>query len=335
MTSLKDIGEFKLIDGIKRGARSASRDIVIGIGDDCAAIKKDANTVNLISTDLLLEGIHFDLTYISPSELGMKAAAVNISDIAAMGGTPKYMLMSLAINKKISYEFVKEFYSGVKKVCKKFGVDLIGGDTSSSKDKLFLSVTIIGEAKKGSYITRQGAKAGDHIYVTGNLGNSAAGLDILQKKRSVDDNMRRYLTGKHHKVTPRVDEGKFLAASKSVSAMIDMSDGIGSDLRRICDESKVGAAIDLESIPVSIQLNKYSKSVKRDPLDYALYGGEDYELLFTVKPKHAEKLIVNYKKKFKKNIIKVGEIVKGRKLKSKNSDGILYDISYSYEHFLG
>jgi thiamine-monophosphate kinase len=334
MTSLKDIGEFKLINKIKKGFSAKSKDILLGIGDDCAVIKKDDKTVSLISTDALVEGVHFNPDFFTPIQLGMKSAAVNISDIAAMGGTPKYILVSLAIPEKISYEFVRDFYTGIKRVCTKYDVKLAGGDTSTSKSGLFISISVIGEAPVAKYLTRKGANPGDFIYVSGRLGDSAGGLLLLLNKHKIGEGVRRYLVNKHLKVTPRVKEGLFLAKSGYVTSMIDLSDGIGSDVTRICDESGVGAKIYINMLPVSKYLKKLSRHLNKNVYDFALHGGEDYELLFTVKTDCEEKLETCFKKHFKKKIFKIGAITKKTKIRSIDSSDISCDITDSYNHFL-
>lgn len=334
MTSLKDIGEFGLIDKIKKSFKAESKELLFGIGDDCAIIKKDDKTVILIGTDMLIEGVHFNIDFFTPVELGMKSAAVNISDIAAMGGIPKYMLVSVAVPKKISYKFIKDFYTGIKKLCHKYDVKLIGGDTSSSKSSLFISISVIGEAKHGEYLTRKGAKPGDSIYVTGKLGDSSGGLEILLKKHHMSDDLKRYLVNKHKKVTPRIDEGLYLARSEYITSMIDISDGISSDIKRICDESKSGARIYLDMVPVSKQLKKLSLQLKKDVYDFALKGGEDYELLFTVKEDFENTLETGFKKHFNKKIFKVGTITKSETVCSIDKSGNIEVISGGYNHFL-
>jgi thiamine-monophosphate kinase len=334
MTSLKDIGEFGLIDKIKNSFRAKSKELLFGIGDDCAVIKKDNETVNLISTDMLVEGVHFNLDFFTPAELGMKSAAVNISDIAAMGGIPKYMLVSVAIPKKISCEFVREFYTGIKKLCSKYDIELAGGDTSSSMSSLFISVSVIGEAKIGEYLTRAGAKPKDSIYVTGTLGDSSGGLELLLKKHKIGEDTRRYLVNKHKKVTPRIKEGRFLARSGCVTSMIDISDGISSDIKRICAESGVGTRIYLNMLPVSKQLKRLIRQLNKNVYDFALKGGEDYELLFTVKADCEKTLETGFRKHFKKKIFKIGAITKGATIRSVDKAGNTSVITSGYNHFL-
>ena len=334
MKSLNEIGEFKLIDSIKKSITTTSSAIINGIGDDCAVIAGDNKNVYLISTDLLIEGVHFELEYFSACDIATKAVAVNVSDIAAMGGRPKFITVSIALDKNSNLHFFKDFYAGVKRSCKKYDIDLIGGDTSSSKNGIFISITIIGEAKNNEYLLRNGAKPGESIYVTGNLGDSSGGLDILKNKYAIDEKVDKFLVKRHLTVSPRVDEGAMLAASKSVSSMIDLSDGVGSDIQRICEESNVGAEIFAESIPVSKQLKSLSKVSGKDVLDYALYGGEDYELMLTVKEGDEKMLESDFRKQFKKKIYRIGKIVEGERAKLKDINGIYHNISNGYNHFL-
>ncbi len=314
MTSLKDIGEFGLINGIKKRFKAKSQGLLLGIGDDCAVTKNGAGGVSLISTDILAEGVHFDLRFFTPLQLGMRAAAVNISDIAAMGGIPKYLLVSVAIPEKIDHTFITGIFTGIKKVCTKYDIALIGGDTSSSQSGLFVSVTVIGEARLGKYVTRAGAAPGDIIFVTGNLGDSAGGLDVLKNNRKIDDAAKRSLIRGHISVTPRVNEGIFLARSGVVTSMIDVSDGVGSDIRRICEASGTGAVIRAGALPISAHLRRLSEKIRRSPEEFALRGGEDYELLFTVAPGRAEQLAASYKERFKKRVHEIGVATRGKKI---------------------
>ncbi len=336
MISLKEIGEFGLIDDIKQLFNSKTASLALGIGDDCAVMKHGEGMVSLITTDVLAEGVHFDRNYFTPFQLGMKAAAVNISDIAAMGASPKYILTSLAIPKNIDYIFIKKFYNGIKKCCSRFGIELIGGDTSSSKQGLFISVTVIGEACDGEYITRSGANPGDMVYVTGTLGDSAGGLETLRQNPAIDENRREYLVKRHIETAPLVDEGLFLVASKAVTSMLDVSDGVGSDIKRICDESCVGAEILLNRLPVSKQLVSAFPHFNLRGLsvyDLALSGGEDYELMFTVKPEKAKSLEDKYKKRFKQKISPVGVITSGKKVVAISKSGEKKPITSGYNHF--
>lgn len=301
---LSKIGEFGLINKLRHKTKKRSKTIKIGIGDDCAVIS-NSNCDLLTTTDMLLEGVHFDLKYFSPELLGKKAVAVNLSDIAAMGGSPLYILISLGIPTSTRVEFVEKLYDGFESMAKKYNCNIIGGDVSNSISGLIISITVIGEAMKNVLIRRAGARVKDKIFVTGNLGDSAAGLEILKRYTPVKKNK---LIEKHLCPKPRLEEGQILAEKIGVSAMIDLSDGLASDLKRICEESKCGARIYLNKIPLSHGLRRLKKSINKNILDYALLGGEDYELLFTVKEKKVPQLQKQWKK-IKIPITNIGEIL--------------------------
>jgi thiamine-monophosphate kinase len=275
---LRDLGEFGLIERIAARA-SCPAGVNIGIGDDAAAIEPTAGLVTLITTDMLVEGVHFDLAFSDPVTLGRKALAVNLSDIAAMGGMPRHFLLSLAVPRQISVEFLDRFVGGMLEMGERFGVSLIGGDTSSSQQGVIISVTVIGEQSPDMVVTRRGARPGDLICVTGTLGDSALGLSLLQRGLRVGAAISRHLDP-----TPRVREGIKLAEARIPSAMIDISDGFLADLGHILDLSGGGARLFLDRLPLSADyLERYSVT-SEDIYSLPLSGGEDYELLFTTPP---------------------------------------------------
>jgi thiamine-monophosphate kinase len=276
--NLRELGEFGLIDRIAARV-SPNTGVKIGIGDDAAAIEPTAGLVTLITTDMLVEGVHFDLAFSDPVKLGMKSLAVNLSDIAAMGGVPRHFLLSLAVPRHISVEFLDGFAGGMLEMGERFGVSLIGGDTSSSGKGVIISVTVIGEQYPDLVVTRRGARPGDLICVTGTLGDSALGLALL--KRGMRDGLA---VSRHLDPAPRVREGIRLAESRLPTAMIDISDGLLADLGHILELSGVGARLFLDRLPLSADyLEKYSAASK-DLYSLPLSGGEDYELLFTTPP---------------------------------------------------
>jgi len=281
---LSVLGEFGLIDRIRKTSPRNKKRAPIGIGDDAAALLLSSSSLLLATTDMLIEGVHFDLKTTDLYSLGWKSAAVNLSDIAAMGGVPRYCLTALGIPSSLSVDDIGEFYRGVNACLKKFGVLLVGGDTCSSRKGLIISVTVLGEAEKRRILTRSGAKPGDLLYVTGTPGDSGAGLELLNTRGKGQGargkgNLNK-LIEKHLRPVPRVAEGRQLALSGIVSAMIDVSDGLSSDLGHICEQSGVGAEVFAEYIPLSKELRS-AKVLKQTPLEYAMTGGEDYELLFT------------------------------------------------------
>lgn len=276
---LSRVGEFGLIRRISRAAPKG-RGVRVGIGDDAAWLDFKSENL-LLTTDLLIEGVHFDLSWTSFYALGYKTLAVNLSDIAAMGGRPAYLTLSLAVPVDFRVEDVAEFYRGILKLASRSGVSLVGGDTSRA-DRLYISATLIGRCPWAP-VTRGGARAGDDIYVTGTLGDSALGLDCLRKKGRKQNQKAaaEYLISRHRLPTARLKAGALLAREKLARAMIDVSDGLAQDLTHICRASGVGAVIWEESLPLS---SAYRSLAGRRGTRYALTGGEDYELLFCARP---------------------------------------------------
>jgi len=299
LTSLSALGEFGLIDRLTRNVKHYHPETLVGIGDDAAVIDA-GDKVILLSTDLLVEGIHFDLTYTPFKHLGYKAAVVNISDIAAMNGIPKQMTFSLAVSSRFSAEALDELYAGVVMACDKYKVDLVGGDTSSNVKGLAISVTITGEAKKEDVVYRSGARPGDLLCVTGDLGSAYIGLLLLEREKSVfqaDPNMQPelagfdYQVGRQLKPEARTDIRNLLIGTGiRPTSMIDISDGLASEILHICKQSGAGCKLFEGKIPIDAHTTELSKEFKIIPSVAALSGGEDYELLFTVKQEDYEKI---------------------------------------------
>lgn len=302
---LSQIGELKMLDQIRKGFPQKGRNIAVGIGDDAAVIRPSGRYL-LATTDMMVEGVHFDLRFMTPFQLGFKLISVNVSDIYAMGGKPCYCLLNIAVSGDVRAEFVDKLFDGVRRAMSLYRTVLVGGDLSAA-DGMSLSAALIGYA--GRYITRSGAKAGDRIYVTGTLGDSAGGLEVLKRVRKniplgevVEDKAQRAknkdavfsklfrLGLKYGMVEPLLrrhlmpearDSARFV---KSATSMIDVSDGLLIDLTRLCDESKTGARIYAENIPLSPELKSVASRLGISALGLALSGGEDYELLFTAPP---------------------------------------------------
>lgn len=257
------------------------------IGDDCAVLPKDKQTDLVITTDLLIEDIDFRLTRTRAQFLGHKALAVSLSDVAAMGGRAVWAMLSIGIPQKIwETDFVEKFYDGWFNLAKKYDVELVGGDVSRAPDKIVIDSIVAGEVKKGKAILRSGAKAGDLIFVTGSLGGAAAGLKLLENGIPLDTGKiwQKRLLARQLSPNPPAGDGQFLGENQIASAMIDLSDGLSSDLAHICHESNIGARIFADKIPFDKNLRLMTKSLD-EKLNYALNGGEDFELLFTVNPK--------------------------------------------------
>jgi thiamine-monophosphate kinase len=274
---------------ISAGSRLRRSRLKLSIGDDAAAFQVRHGHHLLVSTDALVEGIHFDLSYFRPEELGWKALAVNLSDIAAMGGRPLFFTTSIALPKHTDPRFVQRFYQGVNNLARKFGVELAGGDTCASPQGIFIDLTVLGEVKPSEMIGRSGARPGDLIYVSGELGGSAMGLELLKqsshRKRSWSGLVERHL-----RPVPRCRLGRFLAQRGLATALIDLSDGLSTDLHHLCSASGVGAVIEAQEIPVARLSPSVAACLDGLPLDYAVNGGEDYELLFTVSERLRQKV---------------------------------------------
>ncbi len=326
---LSDLGEFGLIDRI--AANIAARSSVkIGIGDDAAAIEPEAGHLSLLTSDMLIEGVHFDLKLSDPVALGRKSLAVNLSDLAAMGAKPKYFLLSLAIPKTMTLEFLDDFIKGLMQRAQQFHVTLIGGDTCSSKGGLAISITAIGEQLPDLVVSRTGAQPGDLIFVTGTVGDSALGLELLRKGVQSGPLVMRHLDPE-----PRVSAGVTLAESRMATSMIDISDGLLADLGHILDGSGVGARVDLAGIPLSEPYNEVVANYSEDPFAMALSGGEDYELLFTVPQLHREQ-VLSRMAECNVNVSLIGEITASDQILSIiTPDGLTYETRQKgYNHFV-
>lgn len=299
LTNISEIGEFGLIDFLTKENKIINESTKYAIGDDAAVLNFNNNEV-LVSTDLLLENVHFDLSYTPLKHLGFKAVAVNVSDIAAMNGIPRQITIGIALSSKYSLEAVEELYKGIYLACQKYKVDLVGGDTTTSKSGLMLSVTVIGEAKKEDITYRNGAKPNDLICVSGDLGGAYAGLLILEREKKVfaanpnaqpDLDGYDYVLERQLKPEARIDIVELLKEiGVKPTAMIDVSDGLSSEIMHICKQSKTGCKIYEEKIPIDVQTCNIADEFKIEPAIFAMNGGEDYELLFTINQSDFEKV---------------------------------------------
>jgi len=298
-TNISELGEFGLIDRLTRNIQLRNESTVKGVGDD-AAILEYADKQVVVSTDLLTEGVHFNLMYVPLKHLGYKAVVVNLSDIFAMNAVPKQITVSIAISSKFSVEAIDELYSGIYLACEKYGIDLIGGDTTSSLTGLTISVTAIGEGKKDDLVLRSGAKPNELICVSGDLGGAYMGLQLLERENEVfkvNQNMQPQLEGYDYilerqlKPEARAD---VIAAFKKLgikpTSMIDISDGLSSEVMHLCKNSGTGCSLFEDKIPMDYQTKKMAEELNINPLVAALNGGEDYELLFTLQLEDYEKI---------------------------------------------
>lgn len=337
-TDVNTLGEFGLIEHLTRNFALNNVSSVKGIGDD-AAVLNAGEEVLLVSTDMLVEGIHFDMAYTPLKHLGYKSIVVNLSDIYAMNGFPTQVTVSIAISNRYSIEALDEFYAGILLACEKYNVDLVGGDTTSSPKGMTISVTALGRAKTEMVAYRSGAKVGDLICVSGYLGGAYLGLQILEREKQI------YL--ENPEIQPDLDNASYLiesilkpeAAKDAVeyfhkhklipTSMIDISDGLASELFHIAKQSNVGLFIEETKLPIHQDAQLKAISFNLDPLTCALHGGEDYELLFTVDPKDLEKV------KYMPDVFIIGDIVEEKEgLKLHTSGGNIKDlVAQGWQHF--
>ncbi len=299
-TELEEIGEFGLIESLTKGFKNKRESTIFGVGDDAAVIKKDKENALLISTDTLLEGIHFNLMYTPLKHLGYKAVMVNLSDIYAMNGTAEQITVSIAVSNRFPKEAIEELYEGIQKACELYEVDLIGGDTNASASGLVISVTALGTAKTKDVVYRSGAKENELIVVTGDLGAAYMGLQILEREKSVfkanphiqpDLDGYDYLLERQLKPEARKDIIQFLRElDVQPTSMIDISDGLASEMLHLCTQSDLGAHIFDEKLPIDTKVSTTAIDFNVSPTTCVLNGGEDYELLFSIKQDDFDKI---------------------------------------------
>lgn len=329
------MGEFKFIDSITNNTIFDKSSVKVGIGDDCAVCTNTSNMDTLISTDMMVEGIHFTDKTAAPFDVGYRLASANISDIAAMGGYPKQIVLSLALSKNLDTKWVQEVYRGLKMICQRYKVNIVGGDTVSTTGPVVLSLTIIGEVPVGEAVLRSGAKVGDYIGITNYLGLSRVGLETLLKEEK--DQMRcafryAYSQEAHQRPEPQVELG-ILLRKHGAHAMNDISDGLASELNEIAKASNVQLVIEEEQIPIHEEISAWSKNKDKAelnrPVDYVLYGGEDFQLVFTIGQKGFDKL------KNKSHIHFIGRVQEGpTSVFATCSDGTSYKVlPHGYNHF--
>ncbi|KAA2245283.1 thiamine-phosphate kinase [Chitinophaga agrisoli] len=301
-TEINSLGEFGLIEFLTRNIEIQQASTVLGVGDDAAVIDHFGKQT-VITTDMLVEGIHFDLSYTPLKHLGYKSVVVNLSDIYAMNATPTHITMSIAFSNRFSVEALNEFYEGVYAACEKYGVDLIGGDTSSSQKGFVISVTALGEVTPDQFVKRSTAQKGDLICVSGDLGGAFLGLTLLEREKQIykenpqlqpDLEDQTYILGRLLKPEARKDIVEFLEEQEvKPTAMMDVSDGLSSEVLHICKQSNLGCVLYEEKLPIADQSRQQALKFSLDPTACALSGGEDYELLFTIKQEDYDKLVLN------------------------------------------
>jgi len=328
--------ERRLIEIIRLAARGAPG-VQVGIGDDCAVLEPSAGSLLLATTDLLIEGVHFRRRWATPADIGWKSLAVNVSDIAAMGGRPRWALIALACPEAVRMDDAEAFYAGVQALATEYGVAVVGGDTAASPGGWIINVTLLGEAVSAP-LRRSTARAGDVIAVTGTLGRSAAGLALLEAPappQGVPDDARTEVTNAHLRPRPRTAEGQWLAAAGGVTSMIDLSDGVATDLGHLCEESGIGARVELGRLPVHAAVSAVARALERDAMAWATGGGEDYELLLTCAPAAFDHLAAGLASATRTPLSAVGEMVAAAEgIRYLDARGRTVPVGPGFEHFV-
>jgi thiamine-monophosphate kinase len=331
---LQDIGEFGFIERISAGGLIRPESIVKGIGDDAAVIRSPAGEVLLVTTDLLVERVHFLRRATSGFNLGHKALAVNLSDIAAMGGTAREAFVSIAVPENCDVEYLDDLYRGMHHLAARHRVNILGGDTTGSLTDLVINVAVVGTAAESEVLYRSGARAGDVICVTGDIGDSRAGLHLILNDPAAETPDLQALLEAHLLPQPCLEEGRFLATCGAVRSAIDLSDGLSSDLGHILSCSRVGARIEDRRLPLSDNLKVFCRRFGFDPVGYALAGGEDYSLLCTVAPEAADGVVSEYARRFGHPLYTIGEITPGGGFERIGEDGRIRRVASSgWDHF--
>ena len=307
---ISDIGEFGLIDRIRKMLPGEVPGVVVGIGDDVAILRGNNGNVWLVTCDVQMEGSHFMRDSVSPRDLGHKALAINLSDIAGTGGVPRFALISLGLPKDLPVEFIDELYAGLRAEAEASGTGIIGGNISGSRHGFFIDIFLMGEAAEKDVLLRAGACPGDKILVTGSLGDAAAGVaKQLNPKLAISEDYERMATQRFNRPTPRLKEGRVIALSRLATAMLDISDGLAGDLGHICERSEVGVCVYAEKLPVHPENRRLSQVVHSNEWHFSIFGGEDYELLFTAPAEHAERLAQKITAETATPVAIIGEIL--------------------------
>jgi thiamine-monophosphate kinase len=308
--TVSNFGEFTLIERIKQILpQTTNSDVLVGIGDDTAVIRIAEDRALIVTCDIQVEDQHFRLKNISGYQLGRRAIAVNLSDIASMGGTPQFALVSLGLPPELKVDYFDQLFEGIRDELSRFSAHLIGGNLTKTNHKLIVDITLLGEVHPQKILTRSGAKPGDKIFVTGKLGESGAGFQVLEHFGKEYPVSYDPMVNAHLQPIPRVEAGKLIADYQIATAMIDISDGLASDLNHICLMSNVGAEIYQDQLPLSDQLFEISQISNKSPLEFALHSGEDYELLFTIRPEVNLEKLKEIGQKLSLPITEIGRII--------------------------
>lgn len=333
MIKLTDLGEFGLIKRFSKQFIKNLPEGIIGIGDDCAIIYLNEKEALLVTTDMLIEDRHFLLNKITPNDLGQKSLAVNLSDIAAMGGKPHSAYLSIGIPSKMKVEWMDLFFTGINDLCLQTGTYFLGGDTTKSPDRLVINFGVIGTIDPLKIKKRSTAIPGDIICINDVVGDSGGGLLILLDEKPLD-RYSSYLVKRHNCPRAHIEEGKWLAQKEEINAMIDVSDGIESDIHRIMESSGVGAEIEINKIPLSEELSNISEKYNWNVQEIGLSGGEDYCLMFTVPENYIDRITIQYVQEFKRPLYKIGKITNNPGNLTFTMDGDIIEFNkHGFDHF--
>lgn len=331
------LGETGLIELLTRDFNSGHAGVIKGIGDDAAVLKVSNEEWLLLTTDMLVEDVHFSLSYVSPAQVGIKAMVASVSDIAAMGGQPAHAVVSLGVPLRLSVEVLEGIYTGLRQAAGEYRVNIVGGDTVKSPERLIINVTLLGSVEAGRAVYRSGARPGDLIFVTGGLGNSAAGLYLCQNPEiNISLEAAAFLKSAQLEPRARVKIGRLLSKTGKISSMDDISDGLASELHEICRASGVGCRIRTAAVPVDRRMKEAADTIGNEPIDWALYGGEDFELIFTVPPDSAVLIKRDLEENGEKCYL-IGEIVPAAEgVKMELPQGYFVPLeAKGYDHFKG
>jgi len=334
MKPRKRIGEFEFINKITRGCLVRSDGVLKAIGDDAAAFLQDGRQAVLVTTDLLVERVHFNRSTISGFNLGHKALAVNLSDIAAMGGTAREAFVSIAVPDGCPQDYLEALYGGIKRLAAEFDVNILGGDTTRAVSDLIINVTVVGVALANEILYRSAAREGDIVCCTGALGDSRAGLHLLLQEVQPDCEQLTALIAAHQLPRPMLREGRFLARQRGVHAAIDVSDGLSSDVGHIAEQSRAGIRLYRDQIPLSQDLQFFCARFGFDPVAFALSGGEDYCLLCTIAEDRAEEIIAAYGREFDRPLVPIGVTLPPGRMELADDDGVVTAlVPTGWDHF--
>jgi len=333
---LKEIGEFGFIERIRRGCLVRPEGVVRGIGDDAAAFRTDGRRLALVTTDLLVERVHFLREAIGGRDLGHKSLAVNLSDIAAMGGTAREAFVSIGIPESCELDYLDDIFRGMQALAARHAVNILGGDTTGSLTDLIINIAVYGEVPETELLRRDAARPGDVLFATGCLGDSRAGLHLILERTPADTPELESLRAAHLRPVPHLPEGRLLASIGGVRAAIDVSDGLSSDLAHILEESRVGARIRAAQLPISDSLRHYCRRFAKSPVEYALSGGEDYVLLVTAAAERAADVAAAFAAAFGRPLHAIGEITDAMAMELVGPGATTTPIAPSgWDHFKG